>query len=128
MLGIDIMNCLKELYQEILLLIDLSVDIVMFHEQLSVDNLASFLISVLWDEALVVLSHATEGHTHIGEATIMEESLHGNLACEVGEHHYAVVCTLICACISERTHSVCIVEHTVKALDAATGSGRSRRL
>ena len=58
----------------------------------------------------------------------MEESLHSDFTGEVGEHDNTIVSALISACIAERTHAVCIVEHTIEALDATTGCGRSRRL
>ena len=50
---------------------------------LSVDNLTCFLIGILLDEVLVVLCHTTQGHTHVGEAAIVEESLHGHLLGEI---------------------------------------------
>ncbi|MBR0047300.1 MAG: hypothetical protein IJP75_10575 [Bacteroidaceae bacterium] len=40
--------------------------------------LAYILVCFLLDEGLVVLSHASERHAHVGEAAIVEEGLHKN--------------------------------------------------
>ena len=61
---------------------------------LSVDNVA-VLVAVLVDERLVILRHSAERHTHVREAAVVEEGLHGDLAGEVGEHHDAIVGTLV---------------------------------
>ena len=60
---------------------------------LSIDDIA-VLVHVLL-KTLLVGGHGTEAHTHAAESSVVEEVLHRNLACEVREHHHAIVGTVV---------------------------------
>ena len=56
---------------------------------LSVDNLAVF-VTVFINKRFLVLRHASQRHTHTGEASVVIKILHRNLFRQIGEHHHAI--------------------------------------
>ena len=61
---------------------------------LSVDNLAVF-VTVFINKRFLVLRHASQRHTHTGEASVVIKILHRNLFRQIGEHHHAIVRTFV---------------------------------
>ena len=93
---------------------------------LSVDNLAVF-VTVFINKRFLVLRHASQRHTHTGEASVVIKILHRNLFRQIGEHHHAIVRTFVRTGIAQRRHAVAEIIQTVETLDAAASGRKGRR-
>ena len=74
------------------------------------------------------MRHASQGHTHTGEASVVIKILHRNLFRQIGEHHHAIVRTFVRTGIAQRRHAVAEIIQTVETLDAAASGRKGRRL
>ena len=74
------------------------------------------------------MSNYFRGYTYIGEAAIVVEVLHGNLAGKVAEEGHSIVGTIISSSITKGRHQLSISNKAVESLYTLSGSSRSRRL